>query len=553
MSFENIPSDSPFLSSVSESLNVSSEVSSSASKSSSLGNLDTESYLNHARSALNTQNLMVTSEGLSGFARTELNASSLQMLRQCGGAHSKEWSDFKKSQIVGASPELAQALTDSFNDVEALEENVQQGAAKQHAMMSYKATGLMNVSKMMEECSVDIAHYRKQVADANRQNTDPQMRREIGMKATRNLEEAYLKLATLYLLCVGLFDEGYNTEGACKSICSHEEGQVHQRKFEEFQAKLPGTDVNELIKRGQGFKLEEGEQEHTTMEHHMGSALENAAMYKGHFHHKVHDPKSAEDLQKAAIATSKYSERTLSADYAVMQEMATKNPSLKKDAIFSGLFAKLKALLFKSSEMEKVKRGVTLNQSTSYTLLMQALSSHLTRNQQEAIAPKVKEIIETTGREGSLGQLLFEESITAQDKHLALMTALVDAGLVGIPEDPNNFEPSMDAHGFVVSNNPEVDIILKAVVGTRSYLLTETEASKIKGMQKESMAITMQAHNLKSVESLHAFNKEVQAVTTAVYQRAVQSKLIATPRTGSAEKLSLNYQWQCATLLEESL
>ena len=568
--------------------------------------LDTESYLNHAGAALDTEKMMVTTEGQRGFARVELNASSLQMLRQCGGA-GKKWDDFKKAQLQGAVPEeYKRALTEAFRDVEQLEKDVQSGAGKQAvkeqmleemvkngeigstpedlqaaeqaiskqvdampqkeietrakkiaqtnpegmktAMMSYKAKGLLEVSKMMDKSKATISGLQKKMGELEKQRSYfPRQAQGAWQQAYQKVEEEQLKLANLFLLRTSFFDEGYNTQGAFIQVCFKEGGQIHQRQFENYQKQLVGKTVPQLLAQDKRFELGAAQKLKSTPLQDSTSAAENYAMYVGHHAHKVHGSSQLADHQAATVATSKYSERTLLSNKKMLEELVIKNPSLKKDKGVVDAMKQNNKLLAVASELERVKRGTVLNKSTTRTALTEALDP---RVKGKAGAKKLEEVVtlllDATEPEGSIGKLKLEESLKPQEKYLALVATLANLGLVEILDEE-------DSHGFLQTSDPAVDAILKARLGVPDYLLSDGSKAPVKKLHATAQQIVMHATNLNSVRDISKFNSGIGKITSEVNRLATQHRLIPVPRTGSSPAMSLRFQWQQANRGTKSL
>jgi hypothetical protein len=87
---------------------------------------DTESYLNHSGAAFATESNLQTESGKEKFARVEVNAAFLQTLRQLG-PESSGWDDHKELQLSGLSDEKREALSNSFDDVERFQKDVDKG------------------------------------------------------------------------------------------------------------------------------------------------------------------------------------------------------------------------------------------------------------------------------------------------------------------------------------------------------------------------------------------------------------------------------------------
>ncbi len=210
--------------------------------------IDTESYLNHAADALETEKHLYTDCGKSDFARIELTASSLQMLKLLGGPKNSQWKAFKERQLAQLDGKLKKVVEDIYRETESFYSKVEEGIQSEmdsgnhekieHAQMTYKTKVLMNISQEMDNLNTKIKNLEIQM-------TTPQ--KSGGLFANRHVqmhelvlkvEEARLKLATLYLLRTSFFDEGYNTQGAFAKVCRTLGGQTHERTLEKFQGAL---------------------------------------------------------------------------------------------------------------------------------------------------------------------------------------------------------------------------------------------------------------------------------------------------------------------------
>ncbi len=539
--------------------------------------LDTSSYLNQAGAALATEKHMRTPAGKAGLARLELNAANLQMLRQCGGPSSPEWEAYKESHIDEAATDaLRDTLLESFYDVEHFERDVARAVNKQIAMdagayaegmsekeldevvakamkenpharklamMSYKSSGLIELSKQMDICKAQIAVLQKKCDSTEVEMCRPQQR-VAWQKDYAQLEKLHLKLASLYLARTSFFDEAYNTQGAFTKVCFTFEGQIHQREVEKFQetlqeARIDNKSINALIAQGKGFKLGSGQRERASISQEVASAQENLAMYKGHYSHAI---ETGSAHQKAVIATSKYSERTLRSNQEILAAAMKTDPKLREDPNFRRVLAENERLLFIASELEKTKRSVALNHATTQELLFDALSPNVPRENWDSLRASIKELADMSEPGGMLGRLKMEESLTWQEKYLALISRLANQGFLVIRDEE-------DAHGFLVSNNPEVDAILKARVGTPSSLAgPETEK-----LHSKSEQITLKELQLDKVPKISAFNKALEKITRMVYNIAVLFEVVPMPQAGGAAEMSLRYHWQDATRTGESI
>lgn len=542
---------------------------------------DTESYLDHAGAVLNTGSQVTSAEGKAGFSRLELNGSSIQMLRQCGGVGSPKWENYKEQQLTAAiTPTLRESLAECYDDIEKFESDVESGISKQlllssgvsaedisamspkeineackkistanpearkQASMSYKSKGLMEVSRMMDSCKAEIAKIQQRtISTAFHETLQPQQK-EIEQKERKNLEREMLKLGNLYLLRTSFFDEGYNTQGSFIKVCFNKEGQMHQRSIENFQKNLQqglqqNRSINELIAEGSGFKLGKAQTKKSSPEQNAASAQENLAMYKGHYDHKVHEG-TLKQHQNAVIATSKYSERTLQANQELLDSLIKKNPDLSKDQAFSALAAKNQELLFKSGELEKVKRGNQLNYFTTEALIFDVLQGKVPKEKQGQLRQDIKTAMMFS--EKLVNRFKYEESLTPQDKHDAILSQLAGLGYVKILEKP-------DAYGFAISDNSAINDIVKARVGTPSAL----NDRELSSLHSKSSEVTLKELQFDHLNKIEAFNSEMEIITTSIYNLMVKQGVVSEPGTGMGAELSLRYLWQQASPIQEEL
>src|SRR5262249_47321716 len=93
---------------------------------------DTETFVEHAATSLDTSKWMKSEAGLASFHRIELNSISLQSLRQCGGERSNAWQEYQATMIRQAkTTELRRALAESFSDVVRMERDVEEAVLDQ--------------------------------------------------------------------------------------------------------------------------------------------------------------------------------------------------------------------------------------------------------------------------------------------------------------------------------------------------------------------------------------------------------------------------------------
>lgn len=575
---------------------------------------DTESYVKQPGIALDTEKGMESASGKAGFGRLELNGASLQMMRQCGGPDCPKWEKFKEEQIKSAegNKELQRSLSESFTDAEEMEKNMRDGinkeiiersgkevpsrpeereksaadilkenpGEKKLATISFKTKALMNVGKEMDDCKAKIASLDKQLSQSSQSSGLQYIFNSLTGKDSKSLqmqgEQAQLRLGTLALIRESFFDEGYITQGAFIKVCFRAEGQMHQRKVEVFQEKLRRS--REDFALTTEYQLSEAQKMKSNPQQNASSALENIAMYKGHFEHNRHGEKD-EDYTDAVVETSKYSERALGASLTMLHEMEIANPKLKINVESEGEIAKSKLSkeevvaikefqtlkkevqenYFIAAELEKVKRGSVLGFKTTLTNLLLFLTDQDKIDPQKIMLPedviKKKKLIEESivNKVLSKPEFKFEESLLPEDRYLALITAMAIEGHVKIvtEEKTRTFTDEngnqqietyeavkLDENGRVMTDQHDVELILKARCGL------DPDDQEIRTYHDSARATTLSTCDLKNTDSVVKFNAKAEDLTMRAYKMAVKQKYIQCPTPGENKNLSVQSVWQ---------
>lgn len=554
--------------------------------------LDTESYLDHTAAAFKTQDHISSEEGKQAFAYLEINASSLQTLRQLGGVDSPHWEQFKSQQLESCPPESLETLEESFTNVETLQRDVDRGIetrmilensdfdqegvagltdqeradlsqsiqnehpeAKTMATMSYKAMGLMGVSKQMDSCKDTIRSLEGKIKNLGKQKQMlPNFLETEWGKGIKNaqseLEKNQIKLASLGLLRTSFFDEGYNTQGAFTKICFNAEGQIHQRAIENFRGDLLSArrssieDGSTLVIGRRGsippLKLGEGQRTQTNVQQNLSSMRENRAMYLGHFEHKVHssDLPPDQSAQKAFIATSKYSERMLSSGHAILEEIEEREPRYKNDEVFQSLKNETRETWQTSVHLEQVKRKNQLNVVCAKAALTETLLKSNPGKDPAQLPEKLDTLLNPFLLGGQFHEYKFEESLTPQDHYLKLV-----AGLEGLDLGVEFDDSLAGEDQLPQTKNREINAILQATAG-----LSPQDYPAIKPYIKESGDVTLKLINCQTKESIDSFNDRCVNLSTLIDKYALESQVAPAPKSPGDEYTKLAEFWQKACL-----
>lgn len=579
---------------------------------------DTETYIEQAGFAFKTGSHLQTAAAQAAFARGELAGASLQMLRQCGGAESRDWQVFKEQQIeaAGKNTPLRNALIDAFHDVEHLEKDVEKAVIdnwrqerglteeqakepmtpeeKKLAAMSYKCTELQRIGKKMDLILAEIDRLEGQAAKGVRGAAE-----KPGEPTA--LENLHLQLAMLAQLRDTFFDEGYNTQGTFRTICLNVQGQRHEREVEGFRkglqrAQKEGVDINIALQQHRAqlssaspekreqppnvqslsvkpFSRRAEQKVRTTPQEHASSALENLAMYQGHYQHLANRA-DRHSYQTAFLETSKYSERSLassmsllSADRFQQVEKSLSSEIVKLETSIQALekqkaeeetgsgkvvlqaridnqqrllkgkreelqeIAQVKQsagnLYAVACDLERAKRGSLLGTMKASEALFNALSG---KDQSEAARHKLEQDIAFLMRESDRGGKLFEtrleETLLPEDRYQYLLSKWAGLGHCTISTAPN---------GTLTSGNPRIDAILKARAGL------DRESPEVKELLEAAKMDMMGALTWDGIANI---NEQIAKTTTDVYHLSVKHGVISCPKGGDGPAVSVRHLWQ---------
>ncbi len=522
--------------------------------------MDTESYLNHAGNALKSEQRLLTDSGRAGFARTELDATNLQMVRQLGGVDAPQWHAYKEERLDAISDsKLQRSYAQSFAGVEAFERDLLDGVVGRGnnedpalAKMGYKAAGLVALSEMMDSVKSDIVKKEQQLSHLsslagssrhldNQQILSDAHRGELTQanKLKAEVDQARLKLATMYLVRTSFFDEGYNTQGCYIAVCESDKGQMRQRgterakgrRQEEIQQQspamarkrdsltasasrrlslslrslsglLPASAQPLVTKMAQGLRADTSPSQSVTPlasprtllpaqkvtpQQMKSLAEENDAMYRGHFSAK------AEKLgvETSFIANSKYSERALSGAVALLEAAVKSDPTLSQSNQFAGLLRNLKECHLKVSHLEVAKRGQRLPSPVAKRLLLDELQKVGLAG--DGAEQKVDRLLEAC--EKGLRESKFEGEIAALDLWAIPFSHLLES-----------FNISLDVPGKIegqnVTANQGINKVVFALLGLNKNEY-DTEAL-FEGVAQK----TLEQLNLNSPKSIESFNDQ---------------------------------------------
>ena len=540
---------------------------------------DTESYIQHAGIAFDTEKGLETPEGKAGFGRLELNAASLQMMRQCGGPDKKPdkddptnknaWDKFKETQLEAAkgNKALQVSLSESFQDVEGMERDFQDGInielikhsgkqvpatrkerttlaaeilaenpveapqLKQNATMAFKTKALMRLGKEMDACKKNIDSLDQRIAKSSQSS----MLRGV-LNAVRGTslpsmnkqkEEAILRLGTLALIRESFFDEGYVTQGSFLKVCFLAEGQMHLRQVEAVHQRIRSSSNEELHSQIAGVPVE---RRASNSQQNAATLLENMAMYKGHFEKNL-TGKTDEDYQTAAIETSKYSERALGAALELLKAIEQANPNIADPEMpeynkdYVALKNQLQDAYEKASSFEKVKRGSVLSVAATSDFLWMFLSADKSPEELVQLKNDIKTILERP-------EFKFEESLLPEDRYLAMITSLEgyidfdteEKTRTFIDENGNSKKETysqikLDEHGRVKTNHHDVELILKARCGL------DQDDVEVQTYHEHARTATLIKYDLMKKDKITDNNSEIEKLTTRAYKMSVDQQI----------------------------
>lgn len=413
--------------------------------------------------------------------------------------------------------------------------------------MSFKCKALLNIGREMDACKEKITSLDKQIEKeqeptSQASNFQKLIKRVIkGNTLQMDREQAYLRLGNLALIRDSFFDEGYNTEGAFIKVCFRAEGQMHLRKVESFQNKLRvSRDASGVVPE---YQLGEAQRTKSNAQQNASSAFENIAMYKGHFEHNLAG-KELQHYQDAAIETSKYSERALSASMELLEEMEKANPQLKEvdsknEAVkaaaraFQDVKKDVEDTLNLARNLEQVKRGKVLNKASAMQLLWKELSP----GKDAVDTAKLLEVLERV-LEKDKPEFRFEETLLPEQKYLAMI-----GGLSGhIEWEMEGEVVKLDKDGLPKTKNTKVELILKARCGLEPSL--EEEKGALVAVHDQGKEITLQGCGFTHQDIIVGFNKRTERLTLQVYKMAIERKLIPCPTASKNKDLSAQSVWQ---------
>lgn len=510
---------------------------------------DTESYTQQAGGKYETQNHLETKEGEALFARIELTAALLQMLIETGGAETEAWKHFKEEQLASAKSHQNEAyetaLIDAFADLEEMHQKIGEGIAetmqnqgldprnsglRKLAMMGYKMAGIFEISREI---------------DANQQLLD-KLNREKNPNEAEQRDFLRVKIAQLDLVRTSFYDEGYLTQGAFRKVCFLYAGQQHQRKIELQQSlirhhyhaqiaqSIPIKDMTPWIG---GYHLHRTHQKIATAQENFSSMLENLVMCLGHFARKTHE-KTDENHQAALFETSKYSERVIQAAENLMNMIeASSPPQSGPSEKIRTLKNQIQELASIIAEQEKVKRANYLNYASTEAELLKALHVDEKKAQEEIedMKQSIKRVLEVSEPEGIIGKAKLAEDIVPEDRYLVLFSKMVHQELI--------VDKGLDGKGMPYSDNPQVDLILKARCGFSPAHDSELYRQLLPYHQK-SPQTTLEAQNLTTPESVTAFLGKLKAVANDVINLSIASLVVPSPQAELPAGLRLSQTWR---------
>lgn len=542
--------------------------------------------------------------GETGFARVELNAAALQMMNQCGGIDNHDWEEFKATHIrTAATPGLKKAFTEVFNDVEQFQKGMKkeiedqllkdQGLkvptdkdkrdqllkhiydskpkALKLATMAYKSAVICKLGREIDSWKEKIVDIDKKIIDLNQRYIEYSNKikgepdaeqllnvyRQSYLASLRTLEKnrikAPLHLATLGLLRDNLFDEGYNTQGAFSKVCSRLGGQMHQRKVEESQAmRRKGLAEGDMVAFTAGFKLPPAQKKVSTIQENATSALENLAMYKGHFHHSLHK-KTLEDYQTSLVSQSKYSERALAAAALIVDKIPIPPPGTADAEKIGGLRTEVNNKYALVLELEKLKRGNYLPYAASKEFFKDALAEVYedielqSKNKNAEIRNKaiqnkaildegIEKILQLSEPGGPLYSKILDSSLLPENHYLSLLQAVMQ--LMEKINYTNLKVSSTLQDGFAVTGNLYLNNVLFARCGLGQ------KYAGVKKLHSDAHGIVMRHFGLTSTEAISAFNSSLDRLVMQTYNTAVTQGLLPCPDDGKDSSISLQAAWQ---------
>ncbi len=470
--------------------------------------LDTEFYVRHSASTLNTQEQLFTEKGLAGYAMVELNAIALQILRQSNSEHPEncglttaglEW--FRQKLIPQLSPTIAEAISRSLIGVIQIARQLRLEvvrAVRRPAVPSSelspdafllafentKANTLIKICRYMDKLQAKLISLRPTI-----------FRSDQKLNEERDLIQ--VQLAALGALRTWFLGESYLTQGAFRDICESPIGQMARRQVERMHTERY-LSPNQPI----GFHLQTSLITPASALQLASSALENLSMYQSHFH----QPSTSE-----LIAQAKYSERIISSVCRLValsrSSKVLENQSTSIQREITTLSEEAWNLYFQASELETLKRNRILSYSATVALLMEhtGLSEDqiklvLSRDPQKLLIP-------------------LDESILASDRVYILIMALKEV--------------------LGVELSPAILSIIKARCGVpkmnfgehqdETVFIKPDEERFISDCMSRSREITLQKLDLQTSDKILRFNDSIQRLVFTSYAHSVSCKVIPQP------------------------
>lgn len=522
--------------------------------------LDTELYLRHAASVFNTEKFIVTEQGYREYARIELYAVALQFYLQYQDLSSLPLSDFVERFICEVDSSLRPCVMETFQIVSEIGKEIEflvrrqmlqeagvevtQGdldeimgksseielsdpKAKNRAVMECKTVIFLKIAK-------NIDRYREKIEAIQQKtrqqaNVLPQQAEEL----ERKIEKLQLKIAMCATIRNYFFDEGYISQGAFVKICTSFEGQAHKRIVEGLQEKML-EERQSIIKKEltpleavagrDPFRLPSRQQERSSFQQTVVSALENLAMYQGHFGKSREKAPELVEVQKAFVNQSKYSERILQALLIVLE--ALPDTQSQKGVVQE----EVETLLFQAAELEKVKRQKQLNKTTTKVLLLEKLTKDRSVAEKEQIEDQIEQLLNRIETRGALHSRLFDATILPQDLYLDQVSMLAQFGLAEVIGE--------DRDGNPILRDSELNHIIRARCGL------DVDSVDIQGLIKQSEKITLKELLFTTKDRIEWFNTRMEHLVILVYNLATMDGLLADPRLEPTPENHMQWIWK---------
>ncbi len=550
--------------------------------------MDTESYLNHAGAALRSEeNLKDSLTGCAGFARNEINASNLQMVRQLGGIDSPDWRSFKSLEIGAAvNPDHKDALEQSFADVEAFEREVNDGVQELvdagqdpvMARMSYKTPGLVRLSEQMDRLKDRIATLEKESLVApsfahngelsNAAQESAKIRTE---KNDREIERARLQLGTMYLVRTSFFDEGYNTEGCYIAVCDKSRGQIHERGLDRAKEVTRKREMNlssstsspqsspvivrkvldrvssaadlmglsgisgRIRSRSHSLTPDDSAsikpavsprtQGRAVAKNTNQELLSKTCENSAMYLGHFHHKALTEGAQKAFVATSKYSERASAGALELLRN--AKGCSSMHD--YRALMQQVSLCHRTLAHVETAKRGQRLPGPVAERYLLRAIAKARACAPEDLpvdIQTRVQNLVGFT--ENAIDKSKFEGEIIPETILPAVFAYLIDV-----------FTLDPDTH---FTNSEEVNRSVCALVGL------DKQKYNTSPLFRDVGEMTLECLQLDNTQAIEQFNRNFDIlIRAAVYFVHNNSDILVKP-TSDRGSFSLQYHWQNANI-----